>query len=67
MKDLKDSNPVELVEYAVANNIFYEPAFKWWVKDVLRKQDQIFSKVKAKYWMTKNKFGIQDLNMIGEA
>jgi hypothetical protein len=34
--ELKDSNPVELAEYAVANRIHEEPAFKWWVADVLR-------------------------------
>ena len=31
MRLLKDSNPIELVEYAVANRIQDEPAFKWWV------------------------------------
>ena len=45
LKDLKTSNPVEL-----ANNIEEEPAFKWWVKDTLRKRDRIISKVKANYW-----------------
>jgi hypothetical protein len=35
--NLKDSNPVELAEYAVANRIHEEPAFKWWdAADVLR-------------------------------
>ncbi len=29
LKDLKASNPVELAEYAVANWIAEEPAFKW--------------------------------------
>jgi hypothetical protein len=29
LKDLKSSNPVELAEYAVANWIAEEPAFKW--------------------------------------
>jgi hypothetical protein len=33
--DLKDSNPVELAEYAVANKLQEEPAFKWWVSSVL--------------------------------
>eukprot|EP00804_Cyclotella_cryptica_P027064 CCRYP_013687-RA/>CCRYP_013687-RA protein AED:0.45 eAED:0.45 QI:0/0/0.5/1/0/0/2/287/98 len=28
IKDIKDSNPIELVEYAVANKIHKEPAFK---------------------------------------
>ena len=48
LNNLKDSNPVELSEYKVANNIEDEPAFKWWVNDVLHKLDQIISKVKAK-------------------
>ena len=29
LKDLKHSNPVEMSEYAVANEISYEPAFNW--------------------------------------
>ena len=37
LKDLEASNPVELAEYAIANEIEEEPAFKWWVKDTLRK------------------------------
>ena len=32
LKDLKASKPVEEVaEYAVANRLVEEPAFKWWV------------------------------------
>ena len=30
LKDLKASNPVEVAEYAVANRLVDEPAFKWW-------------------------------------
>ena len=55
---LKPSNPVEMDEYAVANDIKDRPAFKLWVKDVIRKRDQIISKVKSKYWRTTHKFGI---------
>jgi hypothetical protein len=44
--DLKDSNPVELAEYAVANRIDQEPAFRWWVADVLRKRNRIIAKLK---------------------
>jgi hypothetical protein len=36
LKELKSSNPVEVAEYAVTNQIVEEPAFAWWVKDVLR-------------------------------
>ena len=59
MKDLKASNPVELAEYVVANNIEDEPEFNWWVNDILRKQDLIISKVRAKYWRTTHKFVIK--------
>jgi len=29
LKDLKDYNPLELVDYTVANKIVHEPAFNW--------------------------------------
>ena len=35
LKDLKQSNPVELAEHAVENEISDEPAFNWQVKDNL--------------------------------
>jgi hypothetical protein len=31
LKDLKESNPVKVAEYTVANKIDDEPAFAWWV------------------------------------
>jgi hypothetical protein len=55
--DLKDSNPVELAEYAVANKVQEEPAFKWWVSTVLRKRNRIIAKLKSRYWSTSHKFG----------
>jgi hypothetical protein len=58
LKDLKESNPVELAEYALANGIEEEPAFKWWVRHTLRQRDRMISKVKTKYWRTLHKFGI---------
>ena len=36
LKDLKNSNPVEVAEHTVANRIQDESAFAWWVKTVLR-------------------------------
>jgi hypothetical protein len=41
LADLKESNPVELAEYAVANRLQEEPAFMWWVSLVLRKRNRI--------------------------
>jgi len=59
LKDLKASNPIEVAEYAVANHIENEPAFSWWVKEILRHRRRIVSKVKSKYWRTTHKFGIK--------
>ena len=59
LKDVKDSNPVEVAEHAVANRIQDEPAFAWWVKPVLRRRNRIISKVKKKYWRTTHKYGIR--------
>lgn len=59
LKDLKASNPVELAEYALANELEEEPAFKWWVRQTLRQRDRLIMKVKSKYWRTSHKFGIR--------
>ncbi|MEM7375832.1 MAG: hypothetical protein AAF587_45000, partial [Bacteroidota bacterium] len=67
LKDLKDSNPVELADYAVANKIDTEPAFHWWVPYVLRRWNRIISKVKNKYWRTTHKFGIRLPHSVEEA
>ena len=48
LKDLKDTNPIELAEYAVANKIAEEPAFSWWVSFCLNKRNRIINKVKSK-------------------
>ena len=37
LKDMKVSNPVEVAEYAVVNQIADELAFMWWAREVLRR------------------------------
>jgi hypothetical protein len=59
LKDLKESYPVQLAEYAVTARISEEPAFAWWVPFTLRKRNRIISKVKSKYWVRTHKFGIK--------
>ena len=49
LKDIKDSYPVQLAEYAVSNKLNEEPAFAWWVPFVYKKRDMIIKKVKSKY------------------
>jgi len=59
LKDVKDANPLELAQYAVANKISEEPAFKWWIPEILKKKNRIIAKIKTKYWWTTHKFGIK--------
>ena len=67
LKDLKISNPVEVAEYAIANRIQEEPAFKWWVRDTIKRRNRILAKVKTKYWRTTHKFGIRVPKSVDEA
>ena len=59
LKDLKESNPVEVAEFARARGIDDEPAFAWWVPYTLRKRDIIISKIKARIRKTTHKYGIE--------
>ena len=59
LKDLKESHPVEVAEYAKANSIADEPAFAWWVPYTLRKRDVIISAVKNRIRKTTHKYGIE--------
>jgi hypothetical protein len=59
LKDLKESYPVQVAEYAVANKIAGQPAFAWWVPYVLRKREQIIQKVKSRYWKRTQKYGVE--------
>ena len=67
LADVKDSYPVQLAEYAVANGIDHEPAFKWWVKKTLKRKQWIIGKVKSKYWRSTHKFGIEIPKSVSEA
>ena len=67
LKEIKDSYPLEIAEYAVANRIQEEPAFKWWVGDVLHARNRIIGKVKSRYWRTTHKFGIRVPKSVPEA
>jgi ribosomal protein L31E len=77
LRTVKESNPVELAEYAINNELLaeyainnelnLEPAFHWWVPDTISKQNRIIKKVKAKYWRTTHKFGIRVPKSVEEA
>ncbi|KAG7369945.1 reverse transcriptase RNA-dependent DNA polymerase [Nitzschia inconspicua] len=64
---LKESNPVEVAEYAVAHNLTEEPAFNWWVPYTLKKRDAIVSAVNNRYWKRTHKYGIRIPKTVKEA
>jgi hypothetical protein len=56
---MKESNPVDVAEYAVAAGIQNEAAFEWWVPYTLRKRDRIISAVSARVKRVTHKYGIE--------
>ena len=67
LKDLKESNPVEVAEYAVSQNIATEPAFAWWVPFTLKKTARIVAAVNKRYLLRTHKFGIVIPKSVEEA
>ena len=65
--EVKNANPVEVTEYAVASRIDEEPPFMWWVSKTLRKRQPIVAKVKSRYWRTTHKFGVELPHSVEEA
>jgi len=48
LKDLKESNPIQVADYAIANNIVEEAAFAWWVPYTMKKRLYIMASIKAR-------------------
>lgn len=67
LKDLKESNPVDVAEYATKVGIADEAAFAWWVPYTLRKRDRIISLVKARVTKRTHKYGVEIPRTVKEA
>ena len=67
LKDIKESYPAQVAEYAVTNKVSEEPAFNWWVRHVLRKRDRIINKVKSGFLRKTHKYGIAVPRSVAEA
>ena len=64
---IKNSNPIETAEFAVAWDLASEPAFSWWVPFTLRKRDTIVSGVKARVKRVSHKYGVELPKSVKEA
>ena len=67
LKDMKESHPVEVADFAKARGIADEPAFSWWVPYTLRKRDVIISKAESRIRKTTHKYGIEMATSVGHA
>jgi hypothetical protein len=56
---MKESNPVEVAQYAKAASLMTEPAFAWWVPYTLRKIKAIIAAVNVRTRKTTHKYGIE--------
>jgi hypothetical protein len=63
LADLKESNPVEVAEYAATKNLHDEPAFAWWVSHVLKKRNRTIPEVIKRYHKRTHKFGTSSQDM----
>jgi hypothetical protein len=59
LNELKESFPIEVAEYAVANWISDAPAFAWWVHKVLFEKHRIVKAVNSRYLKRTHRFGIE--------
>ena len=59
LKDLKESYPVEIAEYAKIKGIATEPAFTWGVNYEIREKSAIISKIKSLYWQTTHRYDVR--------
>ena len=68
LKDVKQSNPLEVAEYAISRDLEKEPAFKWWVGNIIRTRRRCISRLKATRRCKDGlKYGIEVPNSIEEA
>jgi len=67
LKDLKNSNSVDVAQYAKDNRIDQEPAFDWWVHDVLKRRERLIKMARSHRLKTGYKFGLRVPETVDEA
>ncbi len=67
LKDLKEAYPIQVAEFAVRQGLEELPAFRWWVKDTLKRRDRIIKAVKTRYLKRTHKYGIALPKTVEEA
>lgn len=67
LKDLKETNPVDIAEFVKVKGLEDEAAFAWWVPFTLRKKDKIIAAVKARVKKKTHMYGVEVPRSVREA
>jgi len=67
LKDLKEAYPIQVAEFALQQGIQDLPAFRWWVKDTLKRRDRMIKAIKTRYLKRTHKYGIPLPKTVEEA
>ena len=67
LKDLKESNPVDISEYVVGDKISKESSFAWWLPYTLKKRVHIITDVKARFLNKSHNFSVEVYTSVKEA
>jgi hypothetical protein len=59
LKILKETNPLDVAEFAKSKGLTDEAAFDWWVPFTLRQRDRIIAAVNTRVRRTSHKYGIE--------
>ena len=67
LKDIKQSYPIVLADFAQLHGIHEEAYFEWWIPYVERKKKDMIYKLKSKYWQRTHKYKIKIPKSVKEA
>ena len=67
LKEMKETNPVDVAQYARDNRLLEEPAFAWWAPMVLKKIHRLIKVQKSRQVRKGYKFGIRIPTSVEEA
>eukprot|EP00957_Ditylum_brightwellii_P141107 10750396-Ditylum_brightwellii.AAC.1 len=65
--NVKESNPVEISEYAVASSIAHKLAFNWWVSYTPKTRNRMIATINHRYAKRKYKYGFEIPNSVEDA
>lgn len=67
LKDLKESFPIEIAEFALSRGLQDEAAFLWWIYDYLRRKNRIVKGMKSCFRQKTHQYGIRVPQTVQEA